>query len=155
MPLVPEDDQSQLLASSPQGPVARVVGLEGLDGGMELDALESELLDLVQLTDGLVAFVGIDAAEALEDIRMLLDRPGHKLVWNPRAAGGGLGVPGQQQGDHVEPPVILRQLVEGAAGHPGAEVGLGRFHVAFHAHVQPFRRGKVDMEVDGAHRARS
>src|SRR5713101_4183122 len=75
----------------------------------------------------------------------------HELVGHPRAAGGGLGVPGQEHREHVELRVVAGELVQRTPHDLGAKVRFGRLHVALHRGVQPLGSGQVNVEVDRSH----
>ncbi|TME05960.1 MAG: molybdenum cofactor guanylyltransferase [Chloroflexi bacterium] len=82
---------------------------------------------------------------------MVTTRLGDQLVGHPRSAGGGLGVPRQQDRHHVDGFVVARQLLERAARDGRPEVSLCGLDVTPHRHVQPLRGGQVDVEIDGSH----
>ena len=78
------------------------VGVERLYARMELRAREAQLLHrTLDLGDGAVALVRIDAGEAHELPWVALDDLGHGVVAQRLAAGGRLGVPGEQDADNI------------------------------------------------------
>src|SRR5712691_4156262 len=143
-PSVEEHGQPELLAALEERPVLLVVGGEGLERGMELHALQPELGNPVQLGHCTFALVRIDAAEADETIWVMAARFGHQLVGHARAAGRGLGVPGEQDRDDIDRLVVASQLLEGAPDHLGVEISFGGLDVSTHGNVEPLRRRQVD-----------
>src|SRR5439155_7344280 len=60
---VEQDGEAELLAPLVQGPVAFVVGREGLQRRVQLDALQREKADVVELGDRPLPLQRIDASE--------------------------------------------------------------------------------------------
>ena len=79
---------------------------------MKLDALQPQLLDGVQLGDRPLAFVRVHAAETDEHVRVIAYGAGDELVGEPGALGCGLSVPGQEQRQHVQLPILLGHLLQ-------------------------------------------
>src|ERR1700674_6093967 len=67
-PRVEQQHEAQLFAAFVQRPVPIVVWGEGLEGGMQLHALQAQLRDLAKLFDGALAFEWVDAPEPDEQI---------------------------------------------------------------------------------------
>jgi hypothetical protein len=108
---VEQREQAVPLAGGEHRPVLRVVGGERLQRRVELDAAKPELRyarDLVHRR----RLVRVDRPEPGERVGVLQAGGGDRLVGHPGAAGGRLGVPGQQHRQHVKSAVLVRELAE-------------------------------------------
>lgn len=150
-PGVEQQHQAELLAALVKGPVSLVIGREGLDGRMQLDAFQPEVGDARQLINRALALERVHAAEADERVRMISARLCNQLVGNSGPATGRFGVPREQDREDVERLVIARQLLERPPRHLGAKVSLCRLDVSPHRHIEPFGRRQVNVEVDRFH----
>ena len=133
------------------GPERLVRGVEGLERGVELGSDKAQLGRRLELAHGHRALVRVDAGEADEHLRVVLDRLCDEFVGEAWPVGGGLRVPCQEDGLQVEAGVFAGETIDRVPGNLGAEVALGGLDVALKAHVQPLRGGQVDVEIDRPH----
>src|SRR3990170_2571247 len=131
-------------------PIAR--GVKALHGRVELQAEQAEVWEAPHSLDR-VGPVGIDGAEADEAVREPLDDAGDELVGEGRPPREGLGVPGQEDADHVELLILGGDVFHGAGRRPPAEVSLGRLEVWPKAAIKPLRHGQMDVEINRGHQS--
>src|SRR5581483_11255352 len=118
---------------------------------MELRAGKAKICNRpLHLFDGRLAFVGIDAGEADELLWISRYDCGDVVVAQRGEPRGCLGVPGQEDTDHVELCVVCGEFFDILEFDLGAEIARGGLSIGSQGDLEKLGGRQVDMKVDGA-----
>ena len=142
---VKQDNQPQLLRLLPERVEAPVVRIERLCRGVELQALEAEILHPLGFLHGGRALPRIDVAEGREGVGPAADAVGEVLIWHRRSPGDGLVVDREEHAEDVALDVIVGHLFRGGGRRIAAKVGR---HLRLLGRREAAGARRVDVEVD-------